>query len=266
ITGSSRPWAGIDPKILNNSGHGIFSINAANPSVDLDVSKRILMRYGVNLLSKLKVAVVSLDLDILFSRYYEFPSFWNSIYRYTPGFVYDEAHDFWENGYPEGLLELTKNSYESNAEVRTEEWNRLGYKYTPSLGWEGNAVFADSTMLDTLPHLETVLTEPIKALIEEAEAKGIYLIGIIFPQAPGYNETGAFGRYGLRRSVAIQILEILRQFEKTYPHFRLMDENKMGYHDYDASMAMNFDHLSYLGAIQLSNRLDSLIQTLDINF
>lgn len=262
ISGSSRAWAGFNPLVLNETGHGIFSINAANPAVDLDVAKRILMYYGFHMLPKLKVAVVSLDLDILFSRYYTAPSYWNYIYLNSPGFVYDESHDFWPDGYPEGLYELTRDSYGSDDDNREQEQERLGYRYTPDDGWDGNPVFIDSTMLDDIPDLDSVLLEQVKVLVEEAENRGIYLIGAIIPQSPDYRETGAFGRYGLRRSVAIKMIERLHQFEEKYPHFRLMDENNMGNHDYGDGMAMNYDHLSYKGAIKLTNRLDSLIQTL----
>ena len=58
------------------------------------------------------------------------------------------------------------------------------------------------------------------------------------------------------------MIDKLYQFEKKYPHFRLMDENKMGDHDYDDQMARNCDHLSYKGAERMTKRLDSLIRTL----
>ena len=46
-------------------------------------------------------------------------------------------------------------------------------------------------------------------------------------------------------------------------NFRLMDENKMGNHDYTEDMAIDYDHLSAIGAVQLTSRLDSLLHTLD---
>jgi len=47
----------------------------------------------------------------------------------------------------------------------------------------------------------------------------------------------------------------------TYPHFLLMNEKKMGQHDYVDGMALNYDHLNDLGAAQLTARLDSLLKT-----
>ena len=262
ISGSSRPWAGINPLELNKSKAGIYSINAANAAVDLDVAKRLTLHYGVNLLPKLKIAVVSLDLDILFWRHYDFPSFWDYIFRHSTGFIYDENHNFWTDGYPEGLYELTRDSYGEDAESREQEQERLGYKYVPIGGWQGSPVYVDSTQLDAIPNQGDVLLEEVENFIKEAEEKNIYLIGVIFPQSPGYKETGAFGRYGLRRSVAVKMIEKIKGYQDKYPHFRLMDENKMGDHDYDDEMAANCDHLSYKGAIKFTKRLDSLIQTI----
>lgn len=262
ISGSSRPWAGINPMILNESKQKIFSINAANPAVDLSVAKKILFNYGFNLLPKLKVVVVSFDLDIIFSRYSNNSNYWNYIYVHSPGFVYDEAHNFWSEGYPNKLYELTKNSYGESEENRNQEQTMLGYRHTPSLGWDGNPVSTDSTIMDTVINQDEILLKEIEDFIKEAESKELYLVGIIFPQSPDYRETGSFGRYGLRRSVAIKMIEKIQKFEEKYPHFKLMDENKMGNHDYEDNMALNYDHLSYKGAIQLTNRLDSLLQTL----
>ena len=59
------------------------------------------------------------------------------------------------------------------------------------------------------------------------------------------------------------MIEEIKDLEQKYPHFRLWDENKMGDHDYTDEMAFNEDHLSYLGAIQLTTRLDSLLKKLD---
>ena len=267
ISGSSRSWNGVHPLILNKSKQGIFSINAASAAVDLSVAKRIFFGYGVHLLPKFKVAVVSLDLDILFWRYYEQPSYWDTIFAKTPGFVYDEAHNFWKDGYPKGLYELTRDSYGENNEIRELEQNQLGAARGPTEGWQGSPVYVDSTYMDIANKNPCdMLLKEIEDFIKESESNNIYLIGVIFPQSPDYKKTGAFGRYGLRRSVAKEMIKKLHKFEEQYPHFKLMDENQMGNHDYKDEMATNCDHLSYIGAEKLTTRLDSLIQTLKIDW
>ena len=262
ISGSSRPWQGVNPIILNSSNSKNFAINIANTAVDLAVARKLMLNYGYNILPNLKVAVVSLDLDILFWRYYMYPDYWNYIYRYSPGFIYDEDHDFWSEGYPEGLYELTRDSYGENPETRAAEQEMLGFRAHPQGGWQGSPIYVDSTLLDAIDNQDDMLLEQVEDFIKEAEEKGIYLVAIIFPQSPDYRMTGSLGRYGLRRSVAIKMIEKLHKFEKTYPHFKLMDENKMGDHDYGDEDAMNCDHLSHAGANKLTERLDSLLKTL----
>ena len=267
ISGSSRAWNGINPITLNKSKTGVFAINIANAAVDLSVAKRIFFGYGVNLLPKFKLAVVSFDLDILFQRHYGDANYWELIFTHTPGFTYDESHDFWKDGYPKGLYELTRDSYGENNVIREYEQGKLGYAAGTSNGWQGSPVYVDSTYMDEVNrHPANMLLEEIEDIIKEAESKSIYLIGIIFPQSPGYKETGAFGRYGLRRSVAKEMIEKIQKFEEKYPHFKLMDENKMSNHDYTDEMAMNHDHLADKGAEQLTARLDSVIQTLKIDW
>ena len=266
VAGSSRPWAGFNPIILNKN-ENIFSINMSNAAVDLAVAKNIFFRYGVNLLPKLTVVVVSLDLDILFQRHYSTPSFWELIFKHSPGFVYDESHDFWAEGYPQGLYELTRDSYGESSDTRETEQAMLGHVEGPGEGWQGSPIYVDSTYMDAVNKKPAnMLLEQVEDFIKEAESHNLILIGVIFPQSPEYQKTGAFGRYGLRRSVAKEMIEKIQKFEEKYPHFKLMDENKMGNHDYTDEMALNCDHLSDKGAVHFTNHLDSLIKTLKIDW
>ena len=101
-------------------------------------------------------------------------------------------------------------------------------------------------------------------IVKMASEKNIYVIGIIFPQAPQYKKTGTIGLYGLQRSVAKKKIEYLNSLASKNPYFKLMDENKMGNHDYTDEMAQDHDHLSYLGAEKLTARLDSLLRSLKL--
>ena len=60
----------------------------------------------------------------------------------------------------------------------------------------------------------------------------------------------------------MKILDSLNLYQRLYPHFILMDENKNGDHDYPDICAFNMDHLSYQGASKVTLRLDSLLKTL----
>ena len=103
----------------------------------------------------------------------------------------------------------------------------------------------------------------LESFITLAKEEKINVIGVIFPQSPSYKNTGSFGRYGTRRSIALEMINKIKEMEKEYSNFHLMDENKMGNHDYTEEMALDYDHLSALGAVQITSRLDSLLQTLE---
>ena len=103
-------------------------------------------------------------------------------------------------------------------------------------------------------------------MIEECKNKNITFIGVITPQSPHYKNTGTFGKYGIRRSEAPALIKEIADLQDKYPNFILMDENKMGNHDYTDEMAHDEDHLAPKGADQLTKRLDSLIRTLNIDF
>jgi hypothetical protein len=58
-------------------------------------------------------------------------------------------------------------------------------------------------------------------------------------------------------------MKILSGMHEKYPHFIVMDENKMGNHDYSNSMAEDQQHLCPAGAKQMTHRVDSLLMTLE---
>ena len=86
------------------------------------------------------------------------------------------------------------------------------------------------------------------------------MVCVIFPQNPAYRKTGAFGRYGLRRSLAKELIDDLKALEKTYPNFKLLDENKMGKHDYDDKVASDEDHLCTKGAPKITKRIEAVLK------
>ena len=92
---------------------------------------------------------------------------------------------------------------------------------------------------------------------------GVHFVGIVFPQSPKYRETGSFGVYGLKRSLAKSLLERFKKLEETNPYFHLLDENKMGNHDYSDDMAQDRDHLNHRGARQLTERFVELVRSIE---
>jgi hypothetical protein len=138
--------------------------------------------------------------------------------------------------------------------------DRGRYSYSNCGSWRENPeIEMDSTYYDYHEDLLENSKEALISIIEEAAKRDVRVVGVIFPQSPAYAETGAFGRYGLRRSRAEKLIEELQALNKKYPNFVVMDENKMGEHDYTDNMAVDEDHLCYGGAGLLSYRLNNLL-------
>jgi hypothetical protein len=215
----------------------------------------------MNHASQLKAVVVSLDIDL----WQNTDAYTRELLNSAPGYRYDENHHFWIEGLPDMFVDLVKSSYGSSEAVTEFYTSRNGYAYnTSSESWETSPkVENDSMWADKDTSLIAWNLNLLDSFLQFAQTKNIYVIGILFPQSPGYQNTGSYGRYGPRRTVAIDVIKKLNALQKKYPHFVLMDENKMGQHDYADGMALNCDHLNYLGAAQLTDRLDSLLEKLE---
>ena len=212
-------------------------------------------------MKKLKVVIKDLDID---RWYFASSAFFSHAHEYA-GYVYDKNHNYWHDGVPEGLAEATFNS-----PGHTNTQNALrptrGFYAIGTGGWKEPVVEVDSTWLDYVSDRYRENFNYLVQMIEECQKNNIIFIGLLTPQSPRYKETGAYGRFGIQRSKAPELIQELANLSNKYPNFILMDENKMGDHDYTADMAMDKDHLAETGAVQLTQRIDSLISTLDIDF
>ena len=255
IVGSSRPQAGVNPFLMKNN----FAVNISHVPNDIYISRYFVTNYFLPLFKKLKYIVVSLDIDMWYKKDGDD---WNNYYSFMPGYQYDKNHSFWKDGVPENLLTATKNAPGLSDDWRHVINDSLGFISNATGGW-GEHVEIDR---DSINSDENDRLGDAKAALEEiiatSRSYGVTVIGVIFPLSPKYAETGAYGRYGLRRSHAQTLIAQVQEMETKYSNVHLMDENKMGNHDYPDSMAFNWDHLSAVGAIQFTHRLDSLLNTL----
>ncbi len=260
ILGSSRPMEGVIPALMSKE---FFAINMANVPNMLYVSEHLFKNYVVPHVKNLKYLVISLDIDLWHHADNSDYNFYYKTYKDYPGFVYDENHDFWKDGYPEGLAEMTQSAYGSDAYARYFR-DEMGFvRLDPGSWFSDNPLVAyDSTWMSyesqnfesAFGHLENIL--------ELAAENDVKVLGVVFPQSPGYKKTGSFGIYGIRRSEAPALLQRIADLSKKYPNFHFMDENKMGNHDYTDDMAINYDHLAYTGAPQMTARIDSALKTM----
>ncbi|PWJ71668.1 MULTISPECIES: TIGR02171 family protein [unclassified Fibrobacter] len=260
ILGSSRPLYSLSPDLLSNE---FFAINFAHTPNSIYATRDFLDKYILNHLKNLKHVVISLDIDFWWKIDGDGGDnfFYKDVKRY-PGYVYDEHHDYWKDGVPPGLLQATEKA------LGTEDAILYTYdrgRHTPSAcGSWGTVpeIEIDSTYMDDGGYLKNSL-EVLEDIIKKCEERNISVVGVIFPQSPAYAKSGAFGRYGLRRSVAKSLIEKIDGFSKTYTNFVLMDENKMGNHDYGNEMAVDFDHLCAEGIPQITERLNSILLGLE---
>ena len=208
---------------------------------------------------RLKYIVLSLDIDLWYKG--EDENFFESDYEQYAGYVYDKNHDYWKDGYPQGLLECTSNNLSVEGEAYYLDERGL-YSGSECNSWGDAEIELDSMYFDEHPEAIENSMKALKHILQKAEEREIYVIGVIFPQNPKYKKTGAFGRYGMRRSLAKQLIAELNDLQKTYPHFRLNDQNKMGDHDYADEKASDTDHLCIKGAAQISSRIYEFIKRL----
>lgn len=267
VLGSSRPLNAIIPLELDKK---FFCINMANVPNIPAVSQYLFENYVLPHVENLKYLVISLDIDLWWRSDFNADNFFYEEYKKYPGFVYDENHNFWKDGYPEGLAEYARNSlgtdFHSANFIESRGYNDM-LRTDPNvvtIGWEENpAVEYDSTWLSKDSKQFEIAFDHVVNIVKMAQNRGIYVIGIVFPQSPNFKKTGSFGRYGIRRSEAPAILERFEKLTESFPNFVFVDENKMGDHDYTSDMAENKDHLAYPGALQFTSRLNTLLLDLE---
>ena len=124
-------------------------------------------------------------------------------------------------------------------------------------------VEGDSTAYDSEKNLYEKSLESLVDIIQSAQNKDIVVVGILFPQNPAYQNTGAYGRYGLRRSAAEQLISRFVELEKNYPNFKFLDRNRMGNHGYPSEWFVDDDHLCIEGAKSLTETVDILLNGLE---
>ena len=261
VVGSSRPLYSLWPSLMSNR---FFMVNFAQTPNSIHMSRDFLELYLFPHLKKLKYVVLSLDID-----------FWNkpdgdksdnlfkNAYKKYPGYVYDKNHNYWQDGYPEGLLEYTKNYLEVKPYL-LHEVDR-GAIMNPFCGGWANPplVEGDSSAYDSEKNLYEKSFESLVDIIQSAQNKDVVVIGILFPQNPDYQNTGAYGRYGLRRSVAEQFVSRFQELEKSYSNFKFIDRNRMGNHGYPSEWFVDDDHLCIEGAKSLTATVDLILNGLE---
>ena len=259
IVGSSRPLEGLVPALFSED---YFVINMANVPNMVYGSKYLFENYILPHVKNLKYLVISLDIDLWFHSERSDYNFFFNEYKKYPGYVYDENHNFWQDSVPTGLAEVVQSSFGSDFYAGYFR-DEMGYVRFNAIPWEDLPVVEyDSTWMDFASENYYESFAHLEEIIEMAESRDIYVVGIVFPQNPNFQKTGSFGRYGPRRSEAPALLQGIADLSKKHPNFIFMDENKMGNHDFLGEVSNDKDHLAYPGAIKMTAKVDSVLHTL----
>lgn len=262
ILGSSRAYYGVNPLLFSEP---ILAVNFSVPSTMIVGNSFLFHNYILPHLKKLKVVIISIDVDRGFETGDNESNIFYNAYKSYPGYVYDMNHDFWKDQNTEGLFEATYESPGIASVAKTLRPTR-GYAASNAYGWGEPSVKNDTVWSDTAMAAFQNNLVILEDLVKACSEKEVYVVGVVFPLNPGYKETGAYGSSGLQRSVAPNIIAKIDEISAEYPNFIFVDENKYGDHDYSDDMAKDYGHLSSAGAEQLTQRLDSLIQTLNVDF
>lgn len=173
------------------------------------------------------------------------------------GFRYDRARGFWKDGLPDWFPGIVATRTSQSAILADSSGNILlqpvGWGATPAVEPPADESFEDETFRRNWGLLEAMATD--------LGARGIHVVLVNFPTTPGLVGSGYVDRYGPTEATQALLDARLRAMETSNPMFHYHDAHRGGRHDYTATMAVDADHLSRLGAEQLSRRLDSLIAT-----
>nr|WP_109571754.1 hypothetical protein [Fibrobacter succinogenes] len=263
--GNSHTMSGINPEMLQH-----FAINLSTVPCDLHCMEYLYENYVSLHAKELKYLVIGMDFDL-----------WNECdsmdaiqvnFGDAAGFQYDMHHQFWRDG----VDSLFVNRVMEIAKSKLDDEDREYKQMCDSRGWlsiacvedwasDGKGVveiLEDSTAYDDGARYESNFSE-LSRILEIAKRQNVVVVGVVFPISPYYRNTGSYGRHGMRRSTAEMLLKRLEELAETDKNFVLMDENKMGSHDYVGRVANDYDHLCCLGAKKLTLRLDSLLNALD---
>ena len=135
-----------------------------------------------------------------------YDNFFYKEYRNYPGYVYDEDHDYWSDGYPDGLFEMTERAPEADDK---QYMSSRGYVDAECVDWAEPTTDYDINWYSQNEALLNGNMQRLLTMIENSAEKGVTVIGIIFPQNPKYRDTESFGRYGLRHVEAENAIKVL---------------------------------------------------------
>ena len=247
--GSSRMMFGLYEKQVKSEK----LLNMAYSAGDLYGAEYLLKNYVLRHAPNLKYVVLEISPDM----FWHLPeNFWNRIVYGAVGYAYDANHGFWEEGVPEGFVEAVKDAPKPIS-VLMHPYDFENF-LLPSGSWNRPVVESDTTAMRLDDAVVGVNKVYYESIVNMCKDHGVTVVVLVAPRNADYRNTGSFGLYGPSRTVTRELFEILKKSDVVW-----MDENRWGNHDYqDGSMGYDMDHLSALGAYQLTERVDAKLKGL----
>jgi len=254
ILGSSRSNSGVNPTYFQNHR----GLNMAMSSEDQWTGFNIWEAYLKNHSPALKWVVLELNLDFL---YFKSVERWEPMWSNTYGYQYDKSQNFYSAGLPTQFSEMVKAA---ETPVLAGTFTPQGFLSTTSSGWGATLSRADLGLMGPHPDSWKQTLDSLEGILQEMDAKGIRVIGLLTPQSPKYSDpafgTPSWGRYGPSLDQAVIMLDSLSAIQSRHVNFRIFDQHLLGKHDYTDDDAQNWDHLASLGAVKMSTRIDSVMR------
>ena len=238
--------------VIETTTESFFLMNMGTSLSDVHLAEYLLKNYFLPYAPNLKVVVLELTPGLFF-RFFEESAGW--LINHSPGLMYDLNH-------------LSKETKQEIADFSLDQEypkDLFAQQYLPNTfllppaGWLAPNISVNvSEMHADMQNVQSSL-DAIKSIKRMADSCGLALVAAITPRNPAYRETEAFDIFGPKWDVAHELIQAVADMG-----ILIFDENKDGLHDYTEEMAANEYHVSYLGAAQFTERLDSLLKTLPI--
>lgn len=246
--GSSRALFGLNPREMKYN----TMLNFGYSGGDMIGTEYLFENYILNHKGIVKYIVV----EITPNNFWRMPEHdWDAIYNTNVGFHYDESHNFWKDSIPAGFVDAV---IEGPTFLHKETLPYLDEFTLPSVSWLDPVFENDPSYSPYDGFMVEDNFRRFENIINKATEAGITVIALNYPVHPGYGDLYMVGPFGPPNDVAQKVFDRIAALNVI-----VMDENKWGKHDYTDEMAYDYDHLSYLGAIQLTHRVDSLIHSLE---
>jgi uncharacterized protein (TIGR02171 family) len=251
FTGSSHVLGGVAPARITK--YQTFNMGySANGWLGQEEWVR---NYAMNHCPNLKVMIME-----AFPGWLHYPGgdfTWVAKMGNTLGVRYDRSHGFWKDGLPLRFEAMVARAPNPN----TYDWDTLGTAPVETVNWGGDPVTPiESEWGLELPEYQENMKR-IEALAVDLAARKIHLVLVNYPTNPAFKGNAYYGPYGPKLPIATAIIRRFRAMETLSPYIHFYDANDFNNHDYTDADANNSGHLSTAGAIKLTTRLDSLVNT-----